>query len=76
MVDEAQQFSGPSEVMTTTEVMQYLKVTRKTVLKLVKEGKIPAQKVGKDFRYLKSEIDEFLKGDKGSSSSVGKSYFT
>lgn len=63
------------EVMTTSEVMKYLKVSRKTVLKMVHEGKIPAQKVGKDFRYLKSELDHFLKGNV-SEDSTGKSYFS
>lgn len=50
------------EVLTTTEAMTYLKVSRKTLLKLVHEGKIPARKVGKDFRYLKSQLNFFLKG--------------
>lgn len=61
MVDEAQKILAFSEIMTTSEAMQYLRVSRKTLLKLVHEGKIPAQKVGKDFRYLKSEIDRFLR---------------
>lgn len=52
-----------SEVMTTSEVMEYLKVSRKTLLKLVHQGRIPARKVGKDYRYLKSEIDKYLKGE-------------
>jgi excisionase family DNA binding protein len=65
-------------VMTTSEVMRYLKVSRKTVLKLVHEGKIPAQKVGKDFRYLKSEIDVFLRGGEAPSSDISdhKNYFS
>lgn len=50
------------EVLTTTEAMDYLKVSRKTLLKLVHNGKIPAKKVGKDFRYLKSQLNYFLKG--------------
>jgi len=50
------------DVMTTTEAMAYLRVSRKTLLKLVHKGEIPAQKVGKDFRYLKREIDHFLRG--------------
>ena len=52
------------EVMTTTEAMNYLRVSRKTLLKLVHRGKIPARKVGKDYRYLRSEIDRYLRGDK------------
>lgn len=55
--------SSISEVMTTAEVMDYLKISRKTLLKLVHRGEIPARKVGKDFRYLKSEIDNYLRGD-------------
>jgi len=52
----------PEEVFTTTDAMQYLKVSRKTLLKLVHKGAIPARKVGKDFRYLKSQLNTFLKG--------------
>lgn len=63
-----------SDVMTTSEVMKYLKVSRKTVLKLVHEGKIAAQKVGKDFRYLKSEIDTFLRANRPPEGAE-KSYF-
>jgi excisionase family DNA binding protein len=51
------------EVLTTTEVIKYLKVSRKTLLKLVRGEKIPARKVGKDYRYLKSEIEKFLRGE-------------
>jgi excisionase family DNA binding protein len=50
------------EVMTTNEVMAYLRITRKTLLKLIKEGKIKAVKVGKDYRYLKTELERFLRG--------------
>ncbi len=53
-----------SEVMTTNEAMKYLKITRKTLLKLVKGKEIKAAKTGKDYRYLKSEIDKFLRGEK------------
>ncbi len=53
-----------SEVMTTSEAIKYLKISRKTLLKLVHEDKIPARKLGKDYRYLKSEIDKFLRGKK------------
>ncbi|HAZ11517.1 MAG: hypothetical protein A2X86_14150 [Bdellovibrionales bacterium GWA2_49_15] len=50
------------EVMTTSEVESYLRISRKTLLKLVNEGKLPARKIGKNYRYLKSEINNFLKG--------------
>lgn len=75
MVNDALDIKNDDEVMTTTEVMKYLKVSRKTVLKLVREGKIPAQKVGKDFRYLKNEVQAFLRGSAPMSDSLEKSYF-
>jgi len=75
MVDNSPQQDVFGEVMTTSDVMKYLKVSRKTVLKLVHEGKIPAQKVGKDFRYLKSEVDAYLKG-RGPHSAAARSYFS
>ncbi|MBI2091428.1 MAG: helix-turn-helix domain-containing protein [Deltaproteobacteria bacterium] len=77
MVDDISTSKLLNNVMTTSEVMKYLKVSRKTVLKLVHEGKIPAQKVGKDFRYLKSEIDAFLRGNEAAPSDISgnKSYF-
>ena len=53
---------GSIEVLTTAETVQYLRVSRKTLLKLVHEGKIPARKIGKNYRYLKNELEKFLKG--------------
>jgi len=49
------------EILITKEVMEYLKVTRPTVFKLIKEGKLKASKVGRDYRFYKSDIDKFLK---------------
>lgn len=56
------------DVMTTEEVVKYLRISRKTLLKLVHDGKVPARKIGKNYRYLKAEIDRFLKGE-------GENYF-
>jgi excisionase family DNA binding protein len=50
------------------EALLYLpgKPSSATVYKWVKDGTIPAHKVGKQLRFLKSEIDNWLKqGEKG-----------
>ncbi len=52
-----------SEVMTTDDVVNYLKVSRKTLLKLVRNGEIPARKVGKNYRYLRKELEKYLLSD-------------
>lgn len=53
------------EVMTTEEVVAYLRISRKTINKLIKNKELPAQKIGKNYRFLKSEIDRYLKGESG-----------
>lgn len=50
-----------TELMTLQEVADYLRVTRKTVYRLLEVGKIPAAKVGRQWRFDKPEIDEWLR---------------
>jgi excisionase family DNA binding protein len=52
-------------VLTTEEAMQYLKISKPTLLKCVHLGKINATKVGREWRFLQSELYQFLKGTKG-----------
>jgi len=49
-------------VLTSNEAIQYLKTTKKTLFKMVQEGKIRANKLGRDYRFLKDELDKFLRG--------------
>jgi excisionase family DNA binding protein len=50
-------------VLTVTEVSQYLRIPSSTIYKLTREGAIPAQKLGKQWRYHKDVLDEWLKGN-------------
>ncbi len=47
--------------MTVEMIMEYIHVRRNTVLRLLKEGKIRAKKVGKRWIAMKSEVDRYLK---------------
>jgi len=49
-----------SQVMTSVEAAEYLKMHVKTVCRLAKEGKIPARKVGSEWRFLRSVLDKWL----------------
>ena len=49
-----------TEVMTSVEAAEYLKMHVKTVCRLAKEKKIPAKKVGSEWRFLKSVLDRWL----------------
>ncbi len=51
-----------AEVLTTEEVCKLLKISRQTIYKLVEQGKLPGTKVGQSYKFLKSELIEFLKG--------------
>jgi excisionase family DNA binding protein len=49
-----------TDIMTIREVANYLKMTEKTIYKLAKERKIPAFKVGGNWRFKKEAIDEWI----------------
>ena len=48
------------QVMTSVEAADYLKMHVKTVCRLAKEGKIPARKVGSEWRFLRTVLDSWL----------------
>jgi len=50
-------------VLTTTEAMEYLRTTRVTILKMVHEGRLKANKVGREYRFLQDELDKYLRGE-------------
>lgn len=50
--------------MTTEEVLEYLQVNLRTVYRLIKAGKIPAVRVGRQWRFRKRDIDAWLDGQR------------
>lgn len=51
------------QVLTLDELAIYLKVSKSTLYKLLGEGKVSGQKVGRHWRFSKSAIDAWLKGE-------------
>ncbi len=51
----------PSDVLTIEELSKYLKIPKSTLYKLVREGKMPSQKIGRHWRFYKESIDQWLK---------------
>ena len=49
-----------AEILTIDDLAGYLRIPKSTLYKLVREGAIPSQKVGKHWRFHKSAIDEWL----------------
>ncbi len=46
--------------LTTEEVLEYLQINLRTVYRLIKAGKIPAVRVGRQWRFRKRDIDVWL----------------
>jgi excisionase family DNA binding protein len=49
------------EIMTAKEVADYLKLHTLTVHRYAREGKIPAFKIGMDWRFHKEYIEKWIR---------------
>ena len=49
-----------SEILTVEEAAALLKIPRSSVYTLAQKGKIPAQKVGRHWRFRREAIDRWL----------------
>ena len=68
-------FPNDEIFLTTEEVLEYLQVNLRTVYRLIKAGKIPAVRVGRQWRFRKRDIDAWLdtqrpRGERAPSSAV------
>lgn len=52
------------QIMTVDQVADYLQLNRLTVYRYVRQGRIPAAKIGKLYRILKADVDAFLEEQK------------
>ena len=50
--------------LTTDEVLEYLQVNLRTVYRLIKAGKIPVVRVGRQWRFRKRDIDAWLESQR------------
>jgi excisionase family DNA binding protein len=51
---------GKLEFMTTTELAGYLRISRVSVYRLVRQKQIPVSKVGRQLRFRKDTVDSWL----------------
>jgi excisionase family DNA binding protein len=51
--------------LTTDEVIGYLQVNLRTVYRLIRAGKLPAVRVGRQWRFRKRDIDAWLDAQRG-----------
>lgn len=48
------------DVFTINDLMDILKVTRRTLLKYIKDGKLKAFKLGNEWRITNKQLEEFI----------------
>jgi excisionase family DNA binding protein len=46
--------------LTTDEVLSYLKVTPRTIYRLIRTGELPALRVGRQWRFRRTDLDAWL----------------
>jgi len=49
------------QVMTVQEVADYLRLSKDSVYKLVKEGELPAAKILNKLRFKRTSVEEYFK---------------
>ena len=50
-----------SRFLTVAEVAAMMRVSKMTVYRLVHSGELPAVRVGRSFRVLEKDVDEYLR---------------
>jgi len=60
--------------LTTEEVLDYLQVNLRTVYRLIKAGKIPAVRVGRQWRFHKRDIDAWLESSRSANGGAGVAF--
>lgn len=58
-------FMITQDVLTLKELADYLRIPGEEIEQHAAEGKIPGRKIGENWRFLKSAIDEWLKNYDG-----------
>ncbi len=50
----------PEDILTIREVADYLKITERTLYRLVQDGKLPAFKVGNSWRFRREDLERWI----------------
>jgi len=62
---------NPADLLTRTEVARYLRVSDRTVSRLIRTGQLPASRIGRAVRIRRSDLLEMLNGQSSISDSLG-----
>ena len=60
----------PADMMTIEEVAEFLRIPVSSVYKLAQEGRLPAQKIGRHWRFYRPSLMSWIRS--GGASAEGK----
>ena len=46
--------------LTTEEVLSYLKITPRTIYRLIRSGELPAVRIGRQWRFRRTDLDRWV----------------
>ncbi len=55
--------------LTTEEVLSYLKITPRTIYRLIRTGELPAVRIGRQWRFRRADLDRWLERQRAFSTS-------
>lgn len=50
-----------SELLTVVETCRYLKITPRTLYRYLRNRQIPAFKLGKEWRFVRSDLEQWIR---------------
>ncbi|RMG52388.1 MAG: DNA-binding protein [Acidobacteria bacterium] len=60
------------EVLTSKEVMAYLRISKPTLYRMIRVGDLRAVKIGKNYRFLKKDVERLLRAESESVNTRGE----
>ena len=60
---EENNFSLENEILTIQEVSHFLRIPVSTIYSLAQKGKLRGAKIGRQWRFLREEIVNYLRGE-------------
>lgn len=62
---------NPADLLTRAEVAQYLRVSDRTVSRLIRTGQLPAARIGRAVRIRHADLLHMLNGNPSTSAGLG-----
>ena len=48
------------EILTADEASEHLKISRSHIIKMAREKRVPATKIGKDYRFTRNSLNRWI----------------